>query len=106
MKQRLGRTGAEHKPVRAVVWLPLIAVLTGVSGWLFTGVFTPVFALQDPDYLFIPSPVSQLVLWCLASFSLLCAVHAVCATRVFKLPSSRDGWDLTYVSVFSPLLLL
>ena len=89
-----------------ILWLPLIALLVGVNGWLLTACLVPYLGAEEPEYLLLLRPFSNLAGWCFGSLALLSLVHAVCARHVVGITAWRQALEWRGARYLSPLLLL
>ena len=111
--ESMTRTSDRRPPpgssISAGAFLCLLALLLGLTGWLFTGAFVSFVDPAGPDaveYLLVARPASELTMWCLGALGLLLAWQAAFARRLFRLPHWQDAPIWPSVASLSPLLLL
>ena len=109
MTQAADHTVARGTLVAAVAWFCLLALLAGLTGWLFTSEIVSLPDSADPnavDYLLVGRPVSHLVAWVLFALVLLVAWQAIGARRMFGLSAWQEAFAWQHTAALAPLLLL
>ena len=93
----------------AFAFLCLLALLVGLTGWLFTSAIVSFVNPAGPDtveYLLVARSAFELAPWTVGALAFLVAWQTVCACRLFRLSRWQDAFGWPSVAPLAPLLLL